>query len=94
MVEHETLIDCVVIALVRSSFQVKLNSTTIFVSPYSPQYGRGFCTVVVESGKVEIRGEVRFSHGGYGQGTIFSVGLDEPRCFDLLTLELQKYFAR
>lgn len=96
MIENDTILDCVIIALVRSSFHVKLSHSTIFVNPYSTagQYGRGSCMVTVENGEVIVRGETRTSLGGVCHGDIYQVSLSQPHCFDELTREIQRYFQR
>lgn len=93
MDEH-TILDCVIVCLVRSTFSVKMGAgDVLYVHPYSDgghhQYGRGFCSVYLEGDEVVVYGNVRQPHGGWAQSEVVRVLLAQPNSFEMLVEKIK-----
>jgi len=89
------ILDCVIVALVRASFRVKLNvQPSIIVEPYSDgnggKYGHGFCMVDFHGDELVVTGEVGAPHGGYYQGEVVRVSLNQPDAFEVLARKIDE----
>jgi hypothetical protein len=94
------ILDCLIVALVRYGFKVKLNvQPTLIVEPYSDgnggKYGKGYCHVNLICGDLiyvigDEQVQVGPSKGSWRTGKIFEISLQEPDAFERLAKAIHK----
>ncbi len=86
------VIDCVIITLVRATYQVKMsNSGELWIAPYSSHMGNGSCSLMMRGEWIALYGEYSHKNGSLGHGKIWSCHLADPESLDKLLAFLAKY---
>lgn len=94
------ILDCLIVALVRGSFKVKLNAgPTLIVEPYSDggggQYGRGCCFVNLDkNGNITLDGELRAPQGNYCHGVFATIPLEQPDALEVLVRRVEQHLLK